>query len=358
MIVDSHVHILPAGMRDSRAALADADPWFDMCHQGGRSIITADELLATMDATGIDRSVCFGWPFANPAPCAEVNDHLIQVQRDHGDRLTCFATVSPARPGAVDELRRCADAGLRGVGELNADAQGFDLSESAADEVARACNALGIPLVLHCSEPVGHDYPGKGTATPDKVAAFALRHPGLLLMRAPRRRAAVLRAHAGGCRALQEALVRHRGRAISLRADRVSRGDRSVWRRPVALRVGPSAAPGSTVHRCLRAGGTHAGGTDLVMGGTPRACLVCDNVPLPLRICVSASEALFGPFATLWLGGETGARQPVLRLFRDQDWGLRPPSVVATDAPMRDREHVEAGTSCGRFRTLCSDVHS
>ncbi len=182
MIVDSHVHILPAGMRDSRAALADADPWFDMCHQGGRSIITADELLATMDATGIDRSVCFGWPFANPAPCAEVNDHLIQVQRDHGDRLTCFATVSPARPGAVDELRRCADAGLRGVGELNADAQGFDLSESAADEVARACNALGIPLVLHCSEPVGHDYPGKGTATPDKVAAFALRHPGLLLI--------------------------------------------------------------------------------------------------------------------------------------------------------------------------------
>jgi hypothetical protein len=27
--------------------------------------------------------------------------------------------------------------------------------------------------------------------------------------------------------------------------------------------------------------------------------------------------------------------------------------VVATDAPMRDRVHVEAGTSVGRFRTLC-----
>src|SRR3984957_7646832 len=84
----------------------------------------------------------------------------------------------------------------------------------------------------------------------------------------------------------------------------------------------------------------------------PRACLVCDNVPLPLRICVPASEAMFGPFATLSPGGETGARQPVLRLFRDQDRGLRPPSVVATDAPMRDRAHVEAGTSVGRFRAV------
>jgi predicted TIM-barrel fold metal-dependent hydrolase len=182
MIIDSHVHILPAAMRDARERLAAADPWFDMCHQGERAIVTADELLATMDASGIDRSVCFGWPFADPEHCAEANDHLIEVQRAHADRLTCFATVSPGRPGAVDELQRGAAAGLLGAGELNADAQGFDLASPAADDVGATCAALGIPLVLHCSEPVGHDYPGKGTATPDRVAAFALRHPDLKLV--------------------------------------------------------------------------------------------------------------------------------------------------------------------------------
>jgi predicted TIM-barrel fold metal-dependent hydrolase len=182
MIIDSHVHILPAAMRDERERLSALDPWFDMCHQGGRAIVTAGELLAAMDASGIDRSVCFGWPFADAAHCAEVNDHLIEVQRAHGDRLTCFATVSPARPGAVEELRRCADAGLRGVGELNADAQGFELASAAIDDVAEACTDLGIPLVMHCSEPVGHDYPGKGTATPDRIGAFALRHPALTLV--------------------------------------------------------------------------------------------------------------------------------------------------------------------------------
>jgi len=182
MIIDSHVHILPPAMRDARDRLAELDPWFDVCHRGARSILTAEELLASMDASGIDRSVCFGWPFADPAHCAEVNDHLIAVQREHSDRLTCFATVSAARPGAVAELRRCAGEGLRGAGELNADAQEFDLASPSIDAVAAACTELEIPLVLHCSEPVGHDYPGKGTATPGLVAAFALRHPTLQLV--------------------------------------------------------------------------------------------------------------------------------------------------------------------------------
>ncbi|MGA7989361.1 MAG: amidohydrolase family protein [Candidatus Dormiibacterota bacterium] len=182
LIVDSHVHILPPSVRETRDRLASEDPWFDLCHRGGRVILTADELLATMDATGIDRSVCFGWPFADPLRCAEVNDHLIDVQRAHPDRLTCFATVSPARPGAVEEVRRCADSGLRGVGELNADAQRFDLDGAAIDDVAAACADLRIPMVLHCSEPVGHAYPGKGTATPGPVAAFAMRHADLDLV--------------------------------------------------------------------------------------------------------------------------------------------------------------------------------
>jgi uncharacterized protein len=182
VIVDSHVHILPASMRDARDRLAELDPWFDLCHSGGRAILTADELLATMDATGIDRSLCFGWPFADAGHCAEVNDHLIAVQLAHPDRLTCFSTVSPSRAGAVEELRRCADQGLRGTGELNADAQRFDLDGSAIDSVANACADLGVPMVLHCSEPVGHDYPGKGTATPERVAGFALRNPDLQLV--------------------------------------------------------------------------------------------------------------------------------------------------------------------------------
>ena len=169
-------------MRDARDHLAAVDPWFEVCHRGERAIATVDELLSAMDATGIDRSVCFGWPFADASLCAQVNDDLIAVQRRHADRLTCFATVSPAQPGAVEEVRRSVGEGLRGVGELNADAQGFALESAAIDAVGATCADLDVPMLLHCSEPVGHQYPGKGTATPGPVAGFATRHPALRLV--------------------------------------------------------------------------------------------------------------------------------------------------------------------------------
>ena len=39
-------------------------------------------------------------------------------------------------------------------------------------------------LLLHCSEPVGHLYPGKGANTPDKVYRFAVAHPDLKIVAA------------------------------------------------------------------------------------------------------------------------------------------------------------------------------
>ncbi len=38
------------------------------------------------------------------------------------------------------------------------------------------------PVMLHASEPVGHSYPGKGSATPDRLVRFALRYPELRIV--------------------------------------------------------------------------------------------------------------------------------------------------------------------------------
>ena len=38
---------------------------------------------------------------------------------------------------------------------------------------------LDFPIMAHVSEPVGHDYPGKGTATPPRILAFLEQHPDL-----------------------------------------------------------------------------------------------------------------------------------------------------------------------------------
>ena len=182
MIIDAHVHVLPLALRERRSEIARRDPWFAACHDGQRAIATVEELLFAMDASGVDRAVCFGWPFADAALCAESNDHLADAMKRHPDRIIGFGCISPAGRGATDELRRCVELGLRGVGELNCDAQSFSLDDPRTDEAVAASVELGLPWTLHCSEPLGHDYPGKGTATPDRVAAFAMRHPALRLI--------------------------------------------------------------------------------------------------------------------------------------------------------------------------------
>ena len=182
-VVDAHVHILPDRVRRDLAAVCAADAWFGACHAPGAAVASAEDLVEAMDAAGVDRAVCFTWPFVDPGLCAEGNDYLAAAVRRFPSRLVGFGCVQPADPGAAAEVERCARLGLRGLGELNADAQGWSLEDEAAvGPVARAAVDAGLPWTLHCSEPVGHQYPGKGTATPDRVAALAARHPELTIV--------------------------------------------------------------------------------------------------------------------------------------------------------------------------------
>lgn len=182
MIVDAHVHILPDRVRDDLDALAPTEPWFATCHAGGQRVASAETLVRAMDEHGVDRAVCFAWPFADPGLCAEANDYVAAAVRRHPARLVGFGIVQPLDAGAVAEVTRCARMGLRGIGEMNADAQGWGLLDAVVDGVVAASVEAQLPWTLHCSEPVGHAYPGKGSSTPDRVLTFAERHPDLALV--------------------------------------------------------------------------------------------------------------------------------------------------------------------------------
>ncbi len=90
-----------------------------------------------------------------------------------------FCSVNPARGSqAAREIRRCVEAGLQGVGELHPDTQGFDItSKTQMKPVMMATYDLGVPVLVHASEPVGHSYAGKGSTTPDKLYKFILNFP-------------------------------------------------------------------------------------------------------------------------------------------------------------------------------------
>ena len=85
-----------------------------------------------------------------------------------------FAGINPAwGRGAIDEAERCAQAGLKGVGELHPDTQSFDLGdEMTMRPLIELALDKGMMLTTHASEPVGHQYQGKGTTRPEVLWRF------------------------------------------------------------------------------------------------------------------------------------------------------------------------------------------
>jgi len=180
-VVDAHTHAFPAEIVRDRAPFLARDAWFGELYADPRApLIDTAALLAAMDTAGVAQAVVCGWPWRDPGLCRRHNDDLAAAAAASRGRLAWLAIVAPTAPGADQEADRAFALGAAGLGELNADAQGFDLRRPAAlAPVVEVCLARDRPLLLHASEPVGHPYPGKGTATPDRLLAFLAAFPGL-----------------------------------------------------------------------------------------------------------------------------------------------------------------------------------
>ena len=134
---------------------------------------TRDDLLRSMDRAGVDRSIVLGFGWQDAADCTRGNEYIVESAQRSDGRLLPFITVVPREDDAGAEIDRWAESGLRGIGELYADSQGFDLAEpSTLKAVLDACVAHDLYLCAHVTESAGHEYPGKDANTPARVARF------------------------------------------------------------------------------------------------------------------------------------------------------------------------------------------
>ncbi len=185
-IVDAHVHLFPPDIIACRDDYCARDDWFGLTHAAYpvERFPAVDTLLASMDAAGIHMSVIAAWPWRDQGLCRRHNDFLAEVCARE-PRLAWLGIVNPGQPGAVEELERARNLGAAGIGELNADAQGFSWEDGdGVRDVGEVATTLDLPLMAHVSEPVGHAYPGKGTATPPRILGFVEQHPDLRLVAA------------------------------------------------------------------------------------------------------------------------------------------------------------------------------
>jgi uncharacterized protein len=190
MIIDTHTHIFPPEVRDDRDAYLARDATFrEMYSRPSARIATADELLASMDASGIDRSVACGFAWSEAELCRRHSEYLLEAAAASGGRIIPFCTVLPSDDSARENIKRWAGAGARGLGELRPQNQGFSLVDSEeADLLAWAADAYDLALLFHASEPLGHPYPGKAGLPIEQLGRFIADFAGV----------SVIAAHWGG----------------------------------------------------------------------------------------------------------------------------------------------------------------
>lgn len=175
MLIDFHTHIFPPWLREKRDEYIQRDPCFSLLYSQPKArIATAEELLASMDEAGIDLSIVLNIGWVSHELCVRTNDYILDSVSRYPTRLVGFCTIQP-RTGdaAIVELERCAKAGAKGVGELRSDVQGFDLTDKTTMKpLVEATLKNGLIFLTHSSEPVGHEYSGKGKITPDILYSF------------------------------------------------------------------------------------------------------------------------------------------------------------------------------------------
>ena len=142
-------------------------------------IATVEDLLAEMDASGVDISVLCGFGWASHELCVMHNDYLMQCLQDHPARFVALASLQPvAGEKALVEIERCLAGGMKGVGELMPDGQGYRLNElPRIAHLFDYATEQGFPVMTHASEPVGHDYPGKEAVTPATIWSLVQSYP-------------------------------------------------------------------------------------------------------------------------------------------------------------------------------------
>ncbi|MBC63700.1 MAG: hypothetical protein CL746_05215 [Chloroflexi bacterium] len=167
-IIDSMVHILPEDFIIHKKDFMKIDLTFGELFQSPKSKISnIDELLNSMDKNNIDKAICCGFGWTSKKLAKLSNDYIIESYKKNPTKIIPFCSINPLWGNeGIEEIERCFEKGIKGVGELHPDYQGIiNCQFSELKKFFNYCENQNLPVVIHASEPIGKYYPGKGTFT-------------------------------------------------------------------------------------------------------------------------------------------------------------------------------------------------
>ena len=180
MIIDVHTHIFPKDIRTAREKYFSDEPAFKKLYQSPKSrLIGAQEMLALMDDSRVDKSVIFGFPWKDSKLFKIHNDYISKAVSRYPDRFSGLGCFDPFSTGVADETYRCLrQGGLSGIGELAFYQSGIENSAlNRLEPIMEMCSDLDLPVLIHANEPIGHAYPGKTPNTMAQIYQLINRFP-------------------------------------------------------------------------------------------------------------------------------------------------------------------------------------
>jgi len=189
MIVDVHTHVFPEEVRNNLPKYRKRDPlfrllfgseWSDTLGESKKvTMIGVEELIASMDESGVDKSVICGFVWSDLGLCRDGNDYILESIQKYPDRLIGFAAI-PLRDidNTVKEIERCVGLGAKGVGEIVTEAHGVAIDDKKVMRpIIEVSKSLNIPIMVHANETVGHYYVGKAKTRLKQYYDFILSWP-------------------------------------------------------------------------------------------------------------------------------------------------------------------------------------
>ena len=180
MIIDAHTHILPKEIIRNKDRYIETDATFaDLFCVDNCKFSTCEQLIQSMENSGVSKSIIMGMGWTNSDLNRYVNEYLLDASVRYPKQLIPFTGIIPSfLQKDLIEAERCLNEGSKGFGELHATQQNIDITNvKLMEPYMSLLMERGLPITIHCSEPVGHRYPGKGTTTPNILEKFVQNFP-------------------------------------------------------------------------------------------------------------------------------------------------------------------------------------
>lgn len=183
MIIDFHTHLFSDEIKNNRDKYLEKEPLFNELYANPKAkLASAEELIADMALQNVDISIVQNFQWLDCGLCHETNAYLALVAAQHPGKLFGFGMCCLDNPQqAITEIEYCAKIGLKGIGEIR------PKTSTLADvikikPVVECLQENQMVLLTHASEPLGHQYSGKGDITPEALYPFIAAFPDLKLV--------------------------------------------------------------------------------------------------------------------------------------------------------------------------------